>query len=358
MGRALAATAMVAASVGTAAADVPEVAVTIPPVHALVARVMDGVGTPGLIVPPGASPHGYAMRPSEAALLERADVVVWIGPELEPWLEGPLAALAGDARIVTLGAAPGLERLEVREAGVGELGDHEEHGEHDDHAHGEGHDDHDHGDQDHGEHGHDEHADDEGHDDHSGHEDHADHGEHGHDHHGHSHDGTDPHFWLDPANAAAWLDHVAAALAGADLDNADAYRANAEAGKAELAALTERVAARAAALEGRAFLVFHDAYRYFEHRFGLEAAGSVTVDGRSIGAARLAALREAVETRDVACIFAEPQFPPRLAETIAEGTGARIGVLDPLGAGLTPGPDLYPALIEGMIAGIEDCLLR
>lgn len=300
-----------------ALAEPPRVVADIAPVHSLVARVMQGVGTPALLLPPGASPHGYAMRPSEAVALTEADVVFWVGPELTPWLERAIGSLGGHA--VILLDAPGTVQRAAREG----------HGD----DHGDGHGD---------DHGND-HGDDHGHD-----------GAHGHG----GHDGArDPHAWLDPLNAGAWLAAIAAELAAADPTNAAAYRANADAGAAELAALSARVETVLAPHRGGVFVVYHDAYRHFEDRFGLHAAGSVSEsDAARPGARRFADLQDLLADNPGACLFGEPQAAPATLGALAEGTGARIGTLDPLGTGQTPGPDLYSRLIEGMAASIAGCL--
>lgn len=296
----------------------PETVATIAPVHSLVARVMAGAGTPHLLVPPDASPHHVALRPSDAAALARAALVFRVGPVIEPWLERPLATLAAEARVIRLDQVPGLIRLPLREGETFAR------------------------------------------DAHDGEHDHADEG-------GDAPEGTshaeeaegeiDPHLWLDPENAKLWLDAIAAALAEADPANAALYRQNAEAARAEITALEAEIAGKLAPLRGRPFVVFHDAYGYFEHRFGLEAAGAVALsDARTPGPARIARIRALIEETGAACVFREPQFRPALAETVAEGTGARVGVLDPTGAGLRPGPGLYPALLRGLAAGLADCL--
>ncbi|MEO1331556.1 MAG: zinc ABC transporter substrate-binding protein [Pseudomonadota bacterium] len=357
---------------GSAAAEI-KVAASIAPAHSLVARVMAGVGEPELVLPPGASPHGYAMKPSEARALEEADLVVWIGPALESWMERPIASLADDARVLTLADAPGVERLEVREGGVWAEHDHDhghDHGEeaHGDHDHGAeeaAHDDHDH-DHNHAaekaahddhDHDHDHAAEKAAHDDHDHDHDHAAeeaaHDDHDHDHAG----GFDPHLWLDPENAKAWTNAIASALAEVDPDNAARYRENAAEAVAELDALIAEIDAQVAPARGTPFVVFHDAYHYFEHRFEIEAAGSISVgDGAQPGPQRLREVQEAIRTREAACVFTEPQFSPKLAETAVEGSQAKIGVLDPIGASLTPGATLYPELLRGLARSLTGCL--
>lgn len=328
---ALAAT-ITATGVGAAAAAAPTVATDIPPVHSLAARVMVGVGEPGLILPPGASPHAYSMKPSEAELVERADVVFWVGGELTPWLDRAVDTLAKDAASVRLLDAEGVVRLGYREGVTFEPHDHG-------HDHAEAHD----------------HAAETAAHDHDHDQDHADESA-AHDH-DHDHEGVDPHAWLDPVNAKAWLDAMAAALAEADPANASTYFQNAAAGKAELDALIEEIRADLEPLADRSFIVFHDAYHYFEARFGVEAAAAIRLgDAVEPGPRRVAEIRDAIRAQDAACVFAEPQFEPALVETVVEGTAAGVGVLDPLGADLELGPGLYPELLGNLRDSLVDCL--
>lgn len=324
-----------AISAPDARADSPAVVVDILPVHSLVARVMDGVGSPELVVPPGASPHGFAMRPSQARKLASADLVVWVGEGLTPWLEDSLDSLAPDAARLTLLELPGLPLLENRESASFDAHE-DEHGD----SHGDD-DDHE------GEH----------HDDDHEHEHEAHHEDGDGDHHDHDHGLYDPHAWLDPEIAAAWLVAIAEELTRIDPDHAEIYAANAEEGTAELTALQERIDAQLAPVRGTPFIVFHDAYSYFERRFDVSAAGAVSLgDARAPGAARVSEIRSRIEEADAACVFSEPQFEPKLVATLIEGTGARSGVLDPLGASLEPGPDLYPALLGTMADSLVECL--
>lgn len=311
---------------GAAVADVPSVAVDIPPVHSLVARVMDGVGTPNLIAQPGASPHGYSLRPSEAASLQKADVVFWVSEGLTPWLEGPIEALAKNAKSVQLLETDGTTELEFRQGAAFEKHNHAE----EDDDHGE-------------EHGHDEHAQDEGEDAH-GHDD--------HDAHAH-----DPHAWLDPENARVWLDVIAADLAAIDPEHADIYAANAIAGKAELATLINGINTDLETFRGTNFIVFHDAYQYFENRFDISAAGAITLgDASAPSPARIAEVRDKVIELGVTCAFSEPQFNPGLVQAVFQGTGAVTGVLDPLGSDLQLGADLYPQLLRNLARDLATCL--
>lgn len=302
---------------GAALAETPKVATDITPVHSLVAQVMEGAGAPALLIAPGASPHGYAMRPSEASALEAADLVFWMGEGLTPWLEGSIASLAGDAHVIALLGADETRVLPFRE-GIA----FDEHDEQDD-----GHDDH-------------------GQDDH-GHDTHD---------HGHAHDGADPHAWLDPANARVWLGVIAEELAEHDPENAALYKANAAAAQAEIAALEADIAEQTAPLRDVPFLVFHDAYQYFETRFDIAAAGAIALgDAADPGPARVAALRDMVKERDIACVFSEPQFDPKLVRTVF-GDSIGHGVLDPLASDVVPGPALYSEILRGMARAMTECL--
>ncbi|KII11560.1 zinc ABC transporter substrate-binding protein [Phaeobacter sp. S60] len=334
-----------AATVWTAAtaafAEVPAVAADITPVHGLVSRVMQGVGTPDLVVPPGASPHSHSMRPSEARALDQADFVFWVGPMLTPWLEGPIATLASDATVIALLDAEATQQLMVRESVQFGLGHDDDHS--DDHH--DGHDE--------------EHHD----DDHDG--DHA--GEHDKDHdaetahadeHGHSHEvgSLDPHAWLMAKNGSAWLQVIAEALAAADPENAALYMRNAAEGQAEIATAAAEIATKLDVVAGKPFVVFHDAYQYFETGFGIEAAAAISLsDASDPSPARIAEVRAIVQEMKVRCVLSEPQFNSGLVATVLDGTDAGTAVVDPLGVKLEPGPQFYPQLLTSVGEAIAGC---
>lgn len=300
----------------------PEVVASITPIHSLAAGVMQGVGEPHLLVAGGQSPHTYSLSPSEAARLERADLVVWVGPDLESFLERPLDALTAKEKVLRLQETQGLAILDARLGGrwEGHAHDGDEHGHDDGHGHGHGHAD---------EHGHD--------DEHAG--------------------SIDSHIWLDPRNAVVMLRAVAERLSEIDPANAETYSANADAMESRIMALDREIEAMLEPVSGRPYIVFHDAYQYFEQRYGLNALGSVTVSpDRQPGAQRLNGMRNRIIEDGAVCVFREPQFRPALVETVTEGTQARGGVLDPLGADLEPGPGAYPQLLRAMAASLKDCL--
>ncbi|MEM6711873.1 MAG: zinc ABC transporter substrate-binding protein [Pseudomonadota bacterium] len=359
-------------STSLVSAEVPSVAADIAPVHSLVARVMDGVGAPNLVIPAGASPHEYNLRPSEAEALQNADLVFWIGEDLTPWLEDAVETLAANASVTTLLDADGIELLDFRENALFEAHDHSSHGDdHDDHDHHDehAHDDHDHdhdehahddNGHDHDEHAHDDHEhdhDEHAHDDHDDdHDEHA-HDDHGHDdHEGHAHGEHDPHAWLSIENAQTWLNVIAGQLSAADPDNAGAYFANASAARDELAALQAEVAGLLDPVRGGRFIVFHDAYQYFEDSFDFPASGAISLgDAVDPSPARIAEIQGRIADEGVDCVLSEPQFNPGLVETVLDGTEASTGVMDPLGSAFEPGPGLYPQVIRGIATTLVGC---
>jgi zinc transport system substrate-binding protein len=332
---------------GTAMAEVPRVAADIAPVHSLVARVMDGVGMPSLIVPPGASPHEYNLRPSEAQALQDATHVFWIGEDLTPWMASAIETLAGEADVTTLLKTEGVRLLEFRENALFESHTHD-HGEHDDDAH------------DHAEVAEHDHDDDHDHDHDHSHDDDADH-DHAHeddDHtHAHAHGDHDPHAWLSPENAAVWLNVIAAELSAADPDNAGTYFANAAAARAELDEVSAEVAATLDPVRGGRFIVFHDAYQYFEMAFDVPASGAISLsDATDPSPARIDEIRDRFADEGIQCVLSEPQFNPGLVATVTDGAATATAVLDPLGSDLEPGSDLYPMLLRNLATSLAGCL--
>ena len=445
----------------TAQAEINVVA-SVKPLHSLVSGVMEGVGKPDLIVKGAASPHTYSLKPSQAKQLEEADLVFWMGHELESFLEQPLEAIATKAKVVELIDSQGLKRLDMREGGA-----FDDHG-HDDHGQGE-----------HSEEGHDDHAG-EGHAfewagifklsaedytwtfakvdgdyadpmmkmvflrtssggeegieeqeevaerlikqqssvrrNHDGRlipdEENAyqlvfdanrnvtkmrinikkegyyafftehmpfefEAGEHflknvsgkdieptaqepeagHHDHHGHS--GFDVHVWLDPENAKVLVQEIKEALVELDPNNAGKYEANAKNMMLKLDRLISEISVKLASSKGKGFVVFHDAYQYFEERFGMTAVGSITVSPEVVpGASRIRELKDKIVELNAHCVFSEPQFQPKIVFTVAEGTQANTGVLDPLGASIADGPELYFTLVRDMANSLQECLSK
>jgi len=289
----------------------PKVVVSIVPIHSLVAGVTQGVSEPTLLVPVGTSPHTYALKPSDARALQSADLIVWVGEQLENYLDKPLASLAGKSRIIEVADIDGLTFYHVREGGAFDT--------------------HDHGD----------------HDDHAGHKhDHADHED-------------DMHLWLDPDNAKLIVARVAAELGTIDPVNATRYQDNARAMQQRIETVDAGIKSRLAAVQDRPYIVFHDAYQYFERHFGTRIVGSITVSpDQAPGARRLAELRERIRTLQAVCVFREPQFPAPVVDTLVDGSNVKVGVLDPEGADLTPGPDAYLTLMDRIGDSLANCLTQ
>ena len=295
-----------------------KVVASIKPIHSLASYLMDGVAKPDLIVDGYASPHGFAMKPSHAKMLQNADIVFWVGEDLENFLEKPLNSIATKAEKIEFMDLKGLVKLKFRERNI--FDDHDDH-DHDEHAKKEdGHDDH---------------------DDHDGHE-------------GHHHGEFDPHIWLDPINAKTILFEMSKHLIENDPKNEATYRANLSKAYKEIDKLTANVSSELT--NSVASIVFHDAYQYFEKRFDVNILGAFTVNTDVLpGAEQLAEIREIIEHDKVACVFSEPQFNPDIIKAVAKDMNIKTGVVDPLGATLNPGKDLYFDLIKNMSNSFKGC---
>ena len=315
-------------------ADVKVVA-SIKPIHSLVSYVMDGVGKPDVIVDGYNSPHGFSLKPSHAKMIENADLIIWVGEDLEAFLEKPLDTIAKKAVNIEVMDLKGIKKLKFREKNIFE-----------------GHDDH----------GHDEHKEDK-HDDHGHKEDkHDEHKEHGHKedkhddhgHEGHAHGEHDPHVWLDPMNAKVIVKEVTKQLVKLDPENGSKYKANSKKAIADLDALTKSI--KKDLKKDLRFVVFHDAYQYFENRFGIQVLGALTINTDVMpGAEQLAEIREVIEHEKVNCLFSEPQFSPSIIKSIAKDTKIKTGVLDPVGATLDKGKDMYQKLLKDMSSSFKGC---
>ena len=311
-----------------------KVVASIKPIHSLVSYLMDGVGKPDLIVDGYASPHGFALKPSHAKMLQNADLIFWVGEDLENFLEKPLNSIAKKGEKIELLEIKELTKLKFRERNI--FDEHDDHG-HDDHAKKEDdHDDHDHDKEGHKEDDHDDH----------------DHDEHGHE--GHAHGEYDPHIWLDPMNAKVILSEMAEHLIENDQKNEAKYKANLKKAHKDLDKLTKKV--KSELNKDFKSIVFHDAYQYFEKRFDINVLGAFTVNTDVMpGAEQLAEIREIIEHDKVSCVFSEPQFNPDIIKAVAKDMNIQTGVIDPLGATLNPGKDLYFDLISNMSKSFKGC---
>jgi zinc transport system substrate-binding protein len=330
--------------------------------QSLVSMVLGDMGQAGMLLDRGANAHSFQLRPSQAQALADADVVIWMGPRMSPWLERALEGVGGTAHRLALLDVSGVALRNFGQAKAeGHDGhDHAKDANADDHDHDHakngkvdslGHDDHGHEDHGHDDHGHDDHGhDDHWHDDHDSH-DHAD-GD------AHAHSGLDPHAWLNTGNAKVWLDAIAAELSEHDAANAATYAANADAAKAQIDALTAEVAATLAPLHDMPLVMFHDAYGYLADQFDLTIAGTIALgDAAEPGAQRLTELRAHLAEKDVACVFPEVNHSSRYITVVLEGTDVRLGAeLDPEGSLLDLGADLYPTLLRNMAQAIADCV--
>ncbi|MDB3995475.1 zinc ABC transporter substrate-binding protein [Candidatus Pelagibacter sp.] len=312
-----------------------KVVTSIKPIHSLASYLMDGIGKPDLIVDGYASPHGFSMKPSHAKMLQNAELIFWVGEDLESFLEKPLSSIAKKAEKIELIEIKGLNVLKFRERNIFDEhnhDDHDDHDNHDDHGKKEEHDDHD------------------DHDDHGKKEEHDDHD----DHEGHAHGEYDPHIWLDTMNAKAMLNEMAEHLIENDPKNEAKYKSNLDKALKDIDKLTIEVMTELN--NSVSSIVFHDAYQYFEKRFNVNVLGAFTVNTDVMpGAEQLAEIREIIEHDKVACVFSEPQFNPDIINAVAKDMKIKTGVLDPLGATLDSGKDLYFKLIRNMSASFKGC---
>ena len=321
-----------------------KVVTSIKPIHSLASYLMDGVAKPDLIVDGYSSPHNFALKPSHAKMLQNADLIFWVGEDLENFLEKPLNSIAKKAEKIELLEIKGLTKLNFRERNI--FDEHDDHG-HDDHAKKEDdHDDHDHDKEGHKEDDHDDHDHDkEGHKE----DDHDDHG-----HEGHAHGEYDPHIWLDPMNAKVILNEMAEHLIENDQKNEAKYKENLKKAQKDLDKLTKKV--KSELNKDFKSIVFHDAYQYFEKRFDINVLGAFTVNTDVMpGAEQLAEIREIIEHDKVSCVFSEPQFNPDIIKAVAKDMNIQTGVIDPLGATLNQGKNLYFDLINNMSKSFKGC---
>ena len=308
-----------------------KVVTSIKPIHSLVSYIMEGVDSPDLIVDGYNSPHGFSLKPSHAKMLQEADIVIYVGEGLEEFLEKPLESLAQNAVKFELLKQSGMKKLKFRERNI-----FEGHDDHDDHGHGKKKKD------DHDDHDHDKKAKKEDHDD------------HGHDDHGHGHGEFDPHIWLDPMNAKIIVKKITNQLSKLDKENSSTYKSNSKKALKEIDDLIKQV--KFNINKDSKIVVFHDAYQYFEKRFDVNIIGALTVNTEVLpGAEQLAEIREVIEHEKVTCVLSEPQFNPQIVEIIAKDTNTNMGVLDPLGANLVKGKNLYFDLIKNILISFENC---
>ena len=292
-----------------AKADIKVVA-SIKPIHSLVSYVMDGVGKPSIIVDGSNSPHNFNLKPSNAKDIENADIIFWVGEDIESFLEKPLKSISKKAKVIEMMDIKGINKLKFRERNI-----FEEHEGHDDHGHGK---------------------------------------KEKHDDHGHAHGEYDPHIWLDPHNAEIMIEEIAKQLSAMDPQNAATYKKNSNNAIEDIEKLIKDT--KKEMKKGISYIVFHDAYQYFEKEFNVSALGALTLNTDvAPGAKQISEIREIIEHDNVKCLFSEPQFNPDIIKSIAKGTKVKIGVLDPLGANLNNGKELYFKLIKDISSSLKKC---
>ena len=292
-----------------------KVVTSIKPIHSLASYIMDGVGKPDVIVDGYNSPHGFSLKPSHAKMLENADLVIWVGEDLEAFLEKPLQTIVKKAKNIELMDLKGIKKLEFREKNIFE--------EHDDHKEKDGHKEHD------------------DHKEKDGHEGHG-HGEH------------DPHVWLDPINAKVIIKEITNQLVQLDSKNSSIYKSNSKKALTDIDKLVKDI--KKELNKDLRFVVFHDAYQYFENRFNIQVLGALTVNTDVMpGAEQLSEIREVIEHEKINCLFSEPQFNPAIIKSIAKDTKIKTDILDPLGAKLDKGMNLYFDLLKNMSSSFKGC---
>jgi len=294
-----------------------KVVTSIKPIHSITSYIMDGVGSPDLIVDGYNSPHNFQLKPSHAKMLQNADLVIFVGEGIEEFLEKPLESIAKDAKKFALLEQSGFKKLKFREKNIFE--EHDDHDDHDKKAKKK-----------------------------------DDHDDHGHDDHGHGHGEYDPHIWLDPINAKAMIKKITKLLSKMDKENSSTYKSNSKKAIKEIDMMVKEI--KSEMNKDLKFVVFHDAYQYFENRFDISVLGALTVNTDVLpGAEQLSEIREVIEHENVNCIFSEPQFNPDIINAIAMDTNVKTGILDPLGATLEPGKDLYFDLIRNISKSFKGC---
>ena len=287
-------------------ADV-NVVTTIKPLHSLISNVMKGVGEPSLIIEGTSNPHNFVLKPSHAKLLQDADIIFWIGEDLEAFMEKPLSSLAKDAKKISFMELGSIKKLKFRENNIFDHDDHDGHKE----------DDHD-------------------------------------DHDGHNHGEFDAHLWLDPVNAKEMVIEISHELSNLDPANKNKYKANADKTIEVLDSLIKEV--NQSLPKDISYVVFHDAYQYFEKRFEVTSAGALTLNPDVLpGAKQIVDIQSLIKEKNIKCIFSEPQYNPKIIETLASDTNISTGTMDPLGVNLDRGVTMYSKLIMNIADSIKNC---
>ena len=287
------------------------VVVSIKPFHSLVSGVMLGVACPELLLRGNFSPHTYSLKPSDAKKLQYADLVFWGGEALEGFLAKPIISLSKNAEVVSILEINGLKlrsfrseshirKSEIFESYRRNLPKNQ------------------------------------------GAELKA---------------ALDPHIWLDPENAKVITQETVKILSNFDPENAQKFQKNGEKIIVRLNELDKQLSSEMSEISDRTYLVLHDAYQYFERRYQLKSAGSITLQlGHFLGVSRLKKVQKMIQTSKVRCIFTEPQYSQKLVKTLLKNTSVKKGILDPIGADILPGPELYFDLMKNLRISLKSCL--
>ena len=277
-----------------------KVVTTIKPIHSLVAGVMDGLGSPSLIVDGSNSPHNFSLKPSHAKMIEDAEIIFWVGEDLETFMIKPLESIANNATKVSFMDLDSIIKLKFKEENILEV---------------EGYDD-----------DHDKHADGE----------------------------FDAHIWLDPKNAIEIVNEIAKTLSLKDPNKKNVYYSNAEKLNHSLNELIEKI--NLSINKDARFIVFHDAYQYFEKRFDVSSAGALILNEEALPSAkRVSEIHKIIKKQNINCIISEPQFNPNIIKSIAQDSSILTGSFDPLGSSFDTNKNLYFEMILSLSNSLKDC---
>lgn len=293
------------ALLGATAVSNADVLTTVKPLGFIANAITDGVTETKVLLPTSASPHDYSLKPSDVEQLQSAQLVVWIGEEMESFLEKSIDKLPKE-KVLTLEDVPAIKEL------VEHSGEEKE-------------DKHDH--------------------------------KHSHDH-GHSHD-EDWHIWLSPKAGEQIAEQIAERLSQQLPEQKAKIAENLANFKATLATKNSEIAKQLEPVKSKGYYTFHDAYGYFEEAYGLKSLGSFTINPTvAPGAKTLNAIKKSIAQKQAQCLFAEPQFTPKVIESLSKGTSAKVGQLDPLGAKIELSKNAYPEFLQSLADQFSDCLSK
>ena len=321
---------MICFSFNLIASETKGVVTTIQPINSLVSAVIGNTGKTISLIPAEVSPHEYKLKPSDTKKLQNANIIFFVSDHLESSITKVFENLPKNIKIINLMEDAGIKHLAIRDNEAWERHDHHHgHGDHDDHdKHAKKHDDHDH----------DKHA--KKHDDHDDHE-----------------KEDDVHIWLSPDNAVKIIKKINKELSLYFPENAETYDKNANQMIKEINQLKVELIKELSGIKYKPYIVFHDAYQYFETSFGLNAAGSVALEGDIASSPKqISIIKDKIVKLKASCVFQEPQFDSKLVKIVVEGTNAQIGTLDPLGVNIKSGENFYLQLLKNMAKSLKDCL--